>query len=697
FGAKALPHDRRTRLHRLRRVAEASLEQSPAAVQVLYEAYAGGVNTGLKALAAAPFEYTVLQATPAPWRAEDSFLVVLAMFLTLHDEEARLDSDLGVLRDVLPPALSAFLTPAGGPWDAPLDHSRIGLAPLPGPEVVDLRQQPAPRLATAPEADPAAAALGSNNWAVAGSATAHGGAILAGDMHLPLRVPNIWYRAQLRWPGDDGEHRVTGVTLPGIPYLIAGSNGHIAWTYTNSYGDWADLIELEQDPAHPDHYLSPAGWEAFQHIPETLVVKDGPAAVLDILLTRWGPVIDRDHRGHLRALRWVAHFPHALNAELGRLETATNVVQALDIANRSGIPAQNILVADRDGHIGWTVMGIMPRRGPGDSRVPLSWREAAQSWDGWLEPARYPRLIDPPGGRLWTANARVLGGAAGHQIGDGGYALGARAHQIRNALAALPHATETDMLAIQLDDRALFLAPWRELLLALLDEAAVRNNPRRADCKALVEHWQGRAATASAGYRLVRAFRLAVAQRVLGALTAPARAADERFDYLAFRRYEIPLWRIVSTRPAHLLPAGIADWRAWLLQAVDEVITTLSAGGRPLAAATWGRRNTLAMQHPFSRLLPLLSPWLDMPAQPLPGDRFMPRVQGPTVGASQRLAVSPGREELGYFHMPGGQSGHPLSPFYRRGHEDWASGTATPFLPGPAAYTLTLRPAAAAQ
>ena len=91
----------------------------------------------------------------------------------------------------------------------------------------------------------------------------------------------------------------------------------------------------------------------------------------------------------------------------------------------------------------------------------------------------------------------------------------------------------------------------------------------------------------------------------------------------------------------------------------------------------------------------MLGAFLDMPTEELPGDSNMPRVQGPTFGASERFAVSPGREKDGYFHMPTGESGHPLSPHYRDGNEAWVKGEATGFVPGAGLHTLTLRPAPA--
>jgi penicillin G amidase len=109
-----------------------------------------------------------------------------------------------------------------------------------------------------------------------------------------------------------------------------------------------------------------------------------------------------------------------------------------------------------------------------------------------------------------------------------------------------------------------------------------------------------------------------------------------------------------------------------------------------LARFTWGARNTIALRHPLSGTLPGISRLLDIAARPFPGDSHMPRVQGVGFGASVRFVVSPGHEEEGILEMPAGQSGHPLSPFYRAGHESWAEGRPAPFLPGETVHTLTL-------
>ncbi len=692
FGEGAAAWDAGVRMHRFRARAARTVARASGPEAALLAAYSEGVNAGLAALRRPPFEYLLLGVSPRPWQAEDSILAVHSMFIELHDETGGHESSLGVLHDVLPPALATFLDARGGEWDAPITGGAFAVPPLPGPEIVDLRALP--RSASPPRRhswrEPSTA--GSNNWAVAGAFTAHGGALLADDMHLGLAVPNIWYRASLAWPGDTGEIRVTGVTLPGTPAVVAGSNGRVAWGLTNAYGDFSDLVVLEEDEA-AGTYRTPDGTQSPSRVTEMIRIKGSEDRAVEVEETIWGPVVDRDHRGRRRALRWTAHDPEAVNLTVLDLATTDTIDEAMAVASRAGIPPQNFVVADHHGRIGWTIMGRIPRRVGCDGRLPAAWADGGCRWDGLLAPAEAPRLTDPPSGRLWTANARTVDGAMLALLGDGGYALGARARQIRDALLALDNASEADMLAIQLDDRALFLGPWRERLLAVLTSAALASRPRLAFLLPLVREWSGRASAGDAGYRYVRAFRQTTMEAVLAPLVAPCSEADGRFRVGALTQAEGVVTRLLAERPLHLLEARFASWDDLLLTAAEEAVNAVAGDDEDLAAHTWGRRNTAAIAHPLSRAVPALSVLLDMPREPLDGDGHMPRVQGPDFGASERFAVSPGREERGYFHMPGGQSGHPLSPFYRAGHAAWVKGEATSFMPGPTVYILTLRPA----
>jgi penicillin amidase len=148
---------------------------------------------------------------------------------------------------------------------------------------------------------------------------------------------------------------------------------------------------------------------------------------------------------------------------------------------------------------------------------------------------------------------------------------------------------------------------------------------------------------------------------------------------------------LLVQRPPHLLSRRFGSWDALLQDAARDVRAQLGRG--PAEDRTWGARNTARICHPLASAMPsLLKSALCMPADPLPGDTNMPRVQGPSFGASQRMVVSPGHEEEGIAHMPGGQSGNPLSPFWGAGHDDWVQGRASPFLPGETRHTMSLNP-----
>ncbi|MFH1842385.1 MAG: penicillin acylase family protein, partial [bacterium] len=281
-------------------------------------------------------------------------------------------------------------------------------------------------------------------------------------------------------------------------------------------------------------------------------------------------------------------------------------------------------------------------------------------------------------------------------IGDGGYGHGIRARQIRDDLLAHDRADEKDMLAVQLDDRALFLQWWRDLLLDILTPAATSTHPERAEFRRLAdETWTGHASVESAGYRLVRAFRYNLREEVYGWLTADCLAVDPEFDSRQLPYWEGVLRSLLRERPRHLLPSRFGTWDDALLAVVDSTVVEFTAGEQILADRTWGERNTTALRHPLSAAVPLLSRWVDMPPRQLPGDSYMPRVQHPRSGASERMVVAPGREEQGIFHMPCGQSGHPFSPYFGAGHDAWEQGRPTPLLAGPTVWLLTLQPAAA--
>jgi len=702
FGRVALEEDRKTRIFRFRSVARAVIAAASPPQRTLLEAYTRGVNAGLARLGARPWEYFLLGGAPAPWRSEDTVLVTYAMWWDLQWN--------GFVREILRQEINAdlggptcaagwkcalhFLYPAGTTWDAPVISAAVtaSSAPVPDATVLDVRDS-----RTAPGAPAASvrasSAAGSNSWAVSGRFTTTGAALIANDMHLGQRVPPVWYQARLKIAprGANQALDLNGVTLPGVPVLVAGSNGHIAWGYTNSYGNWLDVAPVPCTAVGAHELVTSQGELPLAVAREEIRVRGAPAEVLEVKTAPLGVLLRSDPARHVCWFgAWLAQLPAATNLKLVELERVTSVEQALTLAPEIGMPHQNVVVGDRDGHIGWTIFGRIPEDiGPERARAGAPWTTAAD----------HPRIIDPPLGRLWTANARVAGDERQLQLIGGDtaalgaeYNLGARAGQIRDDLLSLPGpATPADMLRIQLDDRAVFLTRWRALLLALLDEQSLRDHPRRAEYRRLIEQWNARATVDSVGYRLVRAYhdrtQQAVWDMLLEALQIPGNESNWPPD-----QFEGPLWQLITTQPLHLLANTYTGWPQFLRAQIDATIAELDTSCRELSRCTWGARNVVRIRHPLSRALPWLARFLDMRTEQLPGDHDMPRVQDGAFGASVRFAVSPGHEDQGYLLIPGGPSGHPLSPYYRAGFHEWALGAPLPFLPGPTEHTLTLTP-----
>lgn len=689
-GAKALPLDKARRLHRFRHRAEAGVASLPAEERALLDAYVSGVNAGLAALGARPPEYLLLRQPPRPWAAADTLLVAYGMYLDLQGAQGRDDLAMGLLHAAVPAEWVAFLTQHSADWQAALDDSRVSPVPLPAGPLPDALR--AAQVACADCALRDARDIGSNNFAVSAAHGAEGRAILADDMHLGLRSPGTWFKARMRWQDAAARRDVAGVTLPGTPLLVAGSNGRVAWGFTNTASDWADVVTLRLDAAGT-HYQSGAESKPLRRAIERIEVA-GEAAVDHLVLeSEWGPVMPQQAPpGTAYALRWVAHDPEGMNLRLLRMETAANVDEAVRLAAGAGMPAQNLIAADAGGRIAWTVIGAMPRRvGNEDMNRPQDWSDGRPRWQGYLPAAEQPRLVDPADGRLWTANARMAGGAALQTLGNGGYDLGARGQQIRDALRAQERFDEAGLHAIQLDHRALMLQRWRELLLTRVLTPDFVQAHGLADYRAEVEHSADAARPEAVGYLLVRAFRLQALQQIFAPLAGLLEAQGAKLADLKLVP-ETPGWALIQAARPDTLPAAFKTWPELLQRAVLDSRQELIGKHGSLAAATWGADNTTSMRHPLSAALPALSGWLDQASRGMAGDSHMPRVHNHGHGQSERMVVSPGHEERGILVIPGGQSGHPLSPFYRSDHAAWLAGEALPFLPGKAAHRLVLTP-----
>ncbi len=668
FGDIAADNDARMRVFQYRLRAGRVLPGLPPRHRRLIDAYVQGINAGLADLGARPPEYLLLRSRPEPWTAQDTVLV-LCFFMHSQSISHVLEKPLGVMAATLPPALFEFLTPDTSRFDAPLvpDADAVRL-PVPGPDVIDLRGK-SPVYPARDIVRPLGTALpGSNNWAVAGSRTTHGGAILANDPHLLLRVPNVWYRVKLVSP----EGTLQGAGPPGIPGVVIGCNDHLAWGVTNSLVDQNDWVVIETDPADPSRYRTPDGWEPFELV-------DGGA----IRLTRWGPIVFEDWSGRPWALRSPALLDNGFDFMIFDLFTATSIEQAVEALRKWRGPSLNWLIAQRDGRIGWVLGGYLPNRVGFTGKMPTSWADGSRRWDGELDESLRPVIIDPPGGVLFTANNRTVPIELSRRLGHS-WVLPVRADRIAERLAGKETFTERDLLDIQLDTRSRMHDVARQIILEIVPEDEA--DERLARVRRYVSGWNGHADLDQPGFRLVAVFYDILQEQVLKPLLAPAFEADPAFLY-NWPLADEPMRRLLETRPDHMCHD---DWPVFLRRVLAETIAHIDSGDGPGLDASWGEVNIARISHPIAAALPALGRWFNMPRDRLAGARSTVRVASPTYGATLRVAVSPGHTEAGLFHMPAGQSGHPLSPHYRDGHDAWVNGLPTPFEPGPAVSSFTL-------
>ena len=695
-GDIALDVDKKARFHQFEKRAKAVFDNLPSKQQELLVRYAHGVNDALSEYTLPPFEYLAAGVDIKQWRPTDSILVIYSMYLDLQGSQVELDLAREALLSTFGDDLYSFITQPSN-YQAALDASEIPLLDSPIPDYPaslrpithspedsndeSLEREPEDESAQKlNDNDNTAIAraqyngtelpdIGSNNWAVTGSHTTSGAGLLANDMHLGLRVPIIWYRAQLNYQESGSDVQVTGVSLPGIPGIVVGTNGHIAWGFTNANLDNVDWIELDE--------TTPTST-----VTERIPLPDDEHT-FEFEVSSYGPV--KELNGKRYALNWVAHHPFAANLNITNFGTAKNIQTAIKIGQRIAIPTQNLVIVDEDGNAVWLPGGaVMERQQASFTAVPE--QEAVN-----ITPKRalkLPMVLNPDMGRIWTANARVISADDFKIWGDGGYALGARGQQIRDRLFEKDTFTETDFYAIQLDNHARFLIPWQHLLYGLLNMQDIEFKPDLA----YLNSWDECACEDSVGYTLVKYFRQEVVQTLFGGVlsTLDQQGVNSR---TLLRGIEPAVWQLIHSQPESWLPANIESFDELLVDAYRRAKHKLLDKYSPVEAnmetLAWGKVNALSVKHPFADQIPLVGNMLNMQLVEGFGDTYMPAVQAPSFGASERFFVSPGHLEDAILTLPGGQSGHPLSEFYASGFNDYATHAATPLLPNEPIYSRT--------
>jgi penicillin amidase len=479
LGERSYDVDRLMRTLGIMRQAERVVARLDAGTMASLEAYAAGVNAFLDTDPVLPVEFQVFRVKPERWQPAHTmgWLLVMAWDLSSNwrTELARLRFAAKLGADLA----GEFLPPYPGDAPAAIPDFRAlyaELAPLAGSLLA----------ATPPHEE----AVGSNSWAVSGARSETGKPLLANDPHLGLQAPALWYLAHVATP----EGNVVGGTLPGVPFVVLGRNDDLAWSFTTTNSDTQDLfVEKIVDG---DGYLTPTGKARFETREEVIRVKDEPRR-LTVRTTRHGPVIsdvvksaaDAAPKGHVLALAWAALSDDSAVARAGfALNRARDRETLLAALRDFHAPHQNVVYADRGGHIGFIAPARVPLRSADNEamgRAPVPGWIAKYDWQGFLAFEEMPAVYDPPGGVLVTAN---------HKITPEGYKpfISAdwfppyRADRIEEMLAARPKHSMDSFARMQADARSRLARELLALAGAVKPAGAAGRN-----AQALLGGWSG--------------------------------------------------------------------------------------------------------------------------------------------------------------------------------------------------------------
>ena len=697
FGEVALPADRENRTLGLRQAAERSWAVMSPENRALLEAYARGVNRLITAQhGRLPGEFLVLRYQPRPWTPVDSLLINAFMYKELTnfwDDEIR----RAAVTERVGPELARDLYTQESKWDRPPVGALAGedVDPLhPGssgstgnatPRAENSSSGPEqhPLLPANPSATPRTAwraaegllgqfanevraGAGSNNWVVDGQHTYSGKPMLANDTHLPLNIPSIWYLVHLVAPGWN----VKGFAIPGGPLVVIGHNDRIAWGVTNTGADVQDLYLETFNPASAHEYRVNGKWRMAEVRRETIHVRDQPDDLLEVVITRHGPIVRRDGP-RAYALRWTATEPGALEVSFPLLGKAKNWSEFRETLRALWGPAQNFVYADVDGNIGFIVAGRIPIRKKPSGGVPVPGDTDDYEWTGYIPFEQLPQIYNPPEGIIATANGRVVGPNYHFYLTDNWMAP-YRTTRIYELLSPRKNLRPADCIAIQTD---LVSPPHRQIAAQLLDARTrvTPLDPRTKQLLASLPFWNGRAETTSLQMSFLEFTRRALLWHLL---RGPIGGAVGLYQW---SRSSVFLENVLRDHPARWLPPEFRSYDELLMTSADLAVRQmeLSAHRANPREWSWGAFSKLKIFHPLGQH-GLLRRHLSIGPIPISGSLFSVKQVAPTFAPSMRFVADLSNFDNSLMNITVGQSGEYLSSYYANQFPYWYEGRGIP-------------------
>jgi penicillin amidase len=673
LGEPALDSDKQFRTFGLARVAAQELPLLRDDTRANLSAYADGVNKFLEGQGdSLPLEFVILGYRPERWSALDSIVVAK---LQAYDAANNLDQELlraglatrfgtGVLATLMPDPSGLAASVDEGAWSAVAPYLSAGVS-VPG------------AVALSALLPGAGEGTGSNCWSLAGSRTATGKPILAGDPHLAVRNPSIWYEIGLEGAG----YKLVGFSFAGIPGIVIGHNDRIAWSFTYAYTDTQDLFVERQDPIDPRRYEYKGQFEQATFVRESIGMKGrADPVIVDVAITRHGPIITPVLQGQTAplALRWTALDPGRLVDFVFELARAGSWQDFRAAAADFSGAAVSACYADVDGHIGYQLIGQLPAR-KGDGQMPVPGWTADYDWTGVLPFSANPTLLDPPSGVIVNANDRPTQDP--HSAGYvGEWDPGFRATYIAGRLASLAKADLPAMRAIQTDYASTPVTRWREAILGATPHTDLQ---RRA--QGLVRDWDGSLTQQSGAAAVVETWLTRMLAR-----TFQEKVGDKLYaDYLGHGRALFALYQLLA-RPDHPWFSAPGDPAVRGRDAVstlaleDATRELVARAGNDPAKWRWGDLHKITFEHPLA--IGPLALLLNIGPFPRAGDGFSvnngaydpAKPYKQTTNASERMIADLADLDNSLSITPVGESGQPASRYWGDQAPLWNAGDYKP-------------------
>jgi penicillin amidase len=658
-----LDYDKQQRILRMRAIAERVAAQLPDRDRAFFDAYARGVNAYIQRRGEVrlPVEFGILSYTPKPWTAADSVLVGIGMSQLLNPqyETEYWRERIGAR---LSPELMADLYPTGSWRDhPPASGDDAGTGSRAVPEKREPGKKKASKISAGPAFDDCeSCAPGSNNWVVSGAHTVTGKPLLSNDMHLPHRIPSLWYEVHLH----SGDFNVEGFSLPGLPMIVVGHNQRIAWGYTNLNPDVQDLFVESFNES--GEYQTPSGWKKPETYHEVIHVKNQPDVPLDVVVTRHGPIVTSLFPGETRkiALQWVIYDSRSISIPLYDLNSAQNWEQFRKALSAFATPSQNVVYGDVDGNIGYQPMGLIPIRAAGDGTLPVSGADGEHDWTGYVPFDSLPRLYNPPSGVIATANGKITPEGYPYLLATQWFPP-YRIERIYKVLQSGRKFSSADMLALQTDVMSAYDRFFAEHFVYAIDHSS-KASARAHQAADLMRGWDGRMVIDDVSPTIEVNARKALWEMLL----QPKLGSD--WEHYEWSLASVALENIVKDQPDRWLPPGYSNFNDLLTAAVE---TALKDAPSDLSKWQYGWAFPVEINHPLFGQIPGLRSWTGPGRLPQSGGTYTVKQVGRTFGPSERMTVDFSNLDDSTFNIVIGESGQIYSPYYMDHWPAWYGNT----------------------